>query len=442
MKKRTPKIDPITLPDTDKDFPVGSATGFYRYAEFEDLAEGGVASIQQCRDLNLNRLVAMKRLHSHLEGNKMEQRRFLREARVTAQIQHPNTVPVYEIGRDKMGQLYFTMKRVEGVDLRDIISALTELDLEAIAEYTLEVLVEVFIQACHAIAFAHSRGVIHRDLKPVNILIGPFNEVVLLDWGLAKVHGEKEAPEDLNDPALQVQRQTTKKPLLELTQAGRRYGTPLYMSPAQARGDEDINERTDIYNLGIILYEILTLKNVVWGTDLNQVLDDIQNTTPAPPREAAPDRNIPPALEAICLRCLEKDANQRYQHVTDLIADVQAWQQEDDVVAYDEPMPEKVWKWRERHFFSTTSLVAFIAGILLTLLAFSVKGAIEEAPLNPGTPLAAKRPPKTAPLPSARRNADAPCPKPTSPCRKRARLRARPARASGELQGRLAWPGI
>ena len=200
MKKRIPKIDPITLPDTDKDFPMGSPNGFYRYANFEELAEGGVASIQQCTDLSLNRVVAMKRLHDHLCSNKMEQRRFLREARVTAQIQHPNTVPVYELGHDKMGQLYFTMKKVEGVDLRDIIAALAEKDPEAQAEYSLEVLIEVFVQACLAIAFAHSRGVIHRDLKPGNVLVSDLDgrlQIKIIDFGLAKAMGQKLIQESL-----------------------------------------------------------------------------------------------------------------------------------------------------------------------------------------------------------------------------------------------------
>ena len=211
----------LHLADTDGDFPVHWKSGSLKYTDFKLMTEGGTAKLFLCRDINLHREVVYKTLHPEMRESEIETQRFLREARVTAKLAHPGTVPVYEMGRDRNGDVYFTMKRVCGRNLRDIIQGLRD-DSEKITQlFTMDVLIDSLVQICQTVAYAHNHGVIHRDLKPANILIGGFGEVLVLDWGLAKVWGESDLeheplPKD-SDPVL--------------TPAGRRYGTPLYMAP-------------------------------------------------------------------------------------------------------------------------------------------------------------------------------------------------------------------
>ena len=168
----------VYLEDTDKPLPQ-RIHPHTRYAYFKTIARGGRSIIQSCKDLHLMRVVCYKTLKPEFADDAAEQRRFVREARVSAMLQHPNTVPTYEIGRDMRGHYYFTMKLVHGYTLREIFDFRERYDLTR--------LVEVVIQVGHALEYAHDHGVAHRDIKPENILVGPFGEVLLMDWGLAKV---------------------------------------------------------------------------------------------------------------------------------------------------------------------------------------------------------------------------------------------------------------
>ena len=166
---------------------------------------------------------------------------------------------------------------------------------------------------CETVAHAHSRGVIHRDLKPANILTGQFGVTYVIDWGLAKVWGEPDIahPEmgHDEDPAL--------------TPVGRRYGTPFYMAPELARGDAHIDGRADVFSLGLILYEILTHRQLLTGETMQEVADNLLNQPFAKPSEAAPQNEIPPLSETICLRALEKKAKDRYADVGSLLEALQ-----------------------------------------------------------------------------------------------------------------------
>lgn len=216
--------------NTDRKLSQYYSNSFSRYSDFKPLGKGGSALLRSCLDGNLGRTIVMKTLHPHLAQNEYMRARFLREARVTAQLQHPATVPVYEIGHDIEGRLYFTMKKVEGETLREILEQQCSGDEQAIATYNLDRMLGLLIQVCNALSYAHAHGVVHRDVKPENIQIGSFGEVMLLDWGVAKVWSS-------NDPDL---------PEIEheiLTDVGQRPGTPLYMSPEQIRGGgEEIDE--------------------------------------------------------------------------------------------------------------------------------------------------------------------------------------------------------
>ena len=302
----TPGDGFFRLAETDQKFDLRWRSGSLKYQAFKLLSEGGVAKLYTAFDENLRRTVVFKTLHDHLREDEIETQRFLREARVTANIAHPGTVPLYELGRDRTGNLFFTMKHVRGRDLRSIIDALREGDAATRAAFPLPALIDVLIRVCETMAHAHTRGVIHRDLKPANILVGQFGVTYVIDWGLAKVWGEPDiAHSEMGhdeDPAL--------------TPVGRRYGTPFYMAPELARGDAHIDARADVFSLGNILFEILTHCQLLTGETAKEVADNLLNQPLPKPTEVAPDKDIPPALEAICMKALKKEPKKRFPDVT------------------------------------------------------------------------------------------------------------------------------
>ncbi|MCA9836940.1 MAG: serine/threonine protein kinase [Trueperaceae bacterium] len=359
----------IRLEATDSLFPRAWVAGSMKYEHFQPLAEGGSASLQTCFDKNLKRTVVFKKLHPHLRNSDIETMRFLREARVTGMIAHPGTVPLYELGRDSSGDLYFTMKYITGRDLRSILMDLAAYKLGSREEFPLTRLIDILIAASQTVAYAHTQGVIHRDLKPANIIVGPFGEVTVLDWGLAKVAGEQETLVD--EVAI-----GKKAVALELTQPGKRYGTPLYMSPEQASADPKLDQRADVYNLGSILFEMLTLKNLVWGNDVDEVIEQILNQPAPKPSTVSPNQQIPAELEAICLKALAKNPDERYQSVEAMIDDLIRYRNNEEVSAYHYRPLEHWVRWRTRHALTLTAAVAFVLGGaavgLLGLLLFGL----------------------------------------------------------------------
>lgn len=281
-----------------------------RYAFFKTIARGGKSVIQSCRDLHLQRVICHKSIRKELREDKIENQRFLREARVTAMLQHPNTVPVYEVGRSNGGQLYFTMKLVHGYTLREV--------LDYRDRYDLVQLVDVIVQIAYALDYAHTHGVAHRDLKPENILVGPFGEVLLLDWGLAKVWGRDGVSEE---PPVEGESSAATQDL-SLTGQGKLQGTVAYMSPEQIRRDPKIDSRTDIFSLGSVLYELVSGHAAFPGESLFEVLDAVQNKNPAAPTSVS-KYFIPPDLEAIVLQCLCKDPAERHGTMAELIRQLQ-----------------------------------------------------------------------------------------------------------------------
>lgn len=356
----------ISLKDTDALLPEQWLSGSLKYDDFQPLTEGGTAVLQTCVDKNLHRVVVYKSLHPHLQQNEIEVRRFLREARVTSMIPHPGTVPVYELGRDRKGGLFFTMKKLSGRDLREILLGLSQEDPKTVADFPLSRLVDVLISACQTMAYAHREGVVHRDLKPANVLVGQFGEVTVLDWGLAKVEGETTtAPEPIATGKEAIR--------LELTRPGSRYGTPLYMSPEQARGDQEIDGRSDVFNLCSILFEMLTLQNLVRGNDLTEVLESVLNPKRPRPAEVAPrQRFVPPELEAICLRGLEADPERRYQTVDELATDLIRYRSGERVSVYRYGAIDNFRRWRARNQFGLTAALSAAVGALITWLVLRV----------------------------------------------------------------------
>lgn len=349
----------ISMADTDALLPEQWLSGSLKYDDFQPLKEGGTATLETCVDRNLHRIVVYKSLLPHLQKNDVEVRRFLREARVTSMIPHPGTVPVYELGRDRQGNLFFTMKKLSGRDLREILQKLAEREPATVAEYTLARLVDILISACQTMAYAHQEGVVHRDLKPANILVGQFGEVMVLDWGLAKVEGEQ-------SPIGESVRSGKDAVRLELTRPGSRYGTPLYMSPEQARGEE-VDGRTDIYNLCSILFEMLTLRNLIVAHDLDEVMREIlERPTPRPREIAGKNRYIPIELEAICLHGLAQDRADRYQTVDDLASDLIRYRSGESVTVYRYRWIDHFRRWRIRNQLALTASVSAALATLLT----------------------------------------------------------------------------
>jgi len=296
----------IYVKDTDAQFPLTQTTGYGRYSDFQPLAQGGSAVLRTCRDKNLGRTVVIKTLHPHLAGNEYMHSRFLREARVTAQLQHPTTVPVYDLGRDIEGRLYFTMKKVEGVTVRDIIDRQAAGDAKALEEFDLEKMLGVLVQMASGLDYAHVHGVVHRDVKPENILVGAFGEVVILDWGVAKVWNDQAQDDRMQHEVL--------------TDVNQRPGTPLYMSPEQVRGGgAEIDARTDVYSVGAVLYEMLTLEEPLRGKKVQDTFQKIVNEMPADPRQRAPQRHIPARLAEIAMKALAKKPDDRFATMHEFI---------------------------------------------------------------------------------------------------------------------------
>ncbi|MEW8014984.1 MAG: serine/threonine-protein kinase [Candidatus Sedimenticola endophacoides] len=283
----------IFLEDTDRPLPEVLNPNT-RYMFLGEIAKGGKSLIQYCKDLHLSRVVAYKTLRSEFVDDEIETTRLLREARVSAMLQHPNTVPVYEIGRDRQGHYYFTMKLIHGYTLREILNFRERYDLTQ--------LVEVIEQIAHALAYAHAHGVAHRDIKPENLLVGPYSEVLLLDWGLAKVWTKdgRTSDDDMHDSAVLTDTDKT------ITGHGKLQGTLCYMSPEQIRRDPDISFSTDIYSMGSVLYEVLTGQTPFASDKTYEILDMVQNQKPEKPSEIS-KYPVPEILEKLCLQCLAKD---------------------------------------------------------------------------------------------------------------------------------------
>lgn len=311
-----PQRDPypaIYLSTTDTGLPDWFTNDFKKYSNFKQLSGGGNGVLFSCKDSNLGRTVAIKRLTADRKVDAVQRRRLLREARITAQLAHPNTVPVYEIGKDDEGNIYFAMKKIEGENLFNILCRIAQGDQKTKQQYSLDQLLEILLQASNALAYAHTSGVIHRDVKPENILVGFFGEVYLMDWGVAKVWGmpNEVGVDDVIKSNLQER----------LTNSGRRPGTPLYMSPEQVQ-DKPVDERTDIFSMGVVLYELLALQEPFKGETIKQTFDNILHYTPPPPSQVSQHLTVPKKLDAICARAMQKEPGQRYQSMLEMIREI------------------------------------------------------------------------------------------------------------------------
>lgn len=324
--------------------------GADNYVLGPEIARGGMGYILEAEDTKLKRTVAAKLMVFEGGSDDGVRRRFLREAEILARLSHPNIVPIHDIVWEDGVPLFYTMKRVQGRTLQSVLHALKKDDAVARRDFTLDRLLFAFRKVCDAVAFAHSMGVIHRDLKPENVMIGEFGEVLVMDWGLAKMRNDEgQRPSDEGAGAASG---VDPSPFSG-TLAGTVMGTPQYMSPEQARGEvESLDEQSDVFSLGGILYAIATLHPPVEGKTVAEMLEkvragavtpptsygsssdsvrmrtagsalDVKKTTPLPHVSGG---RVPSALSAVVMKAMQVEKGRRYADVAALAADVEAFQ--------------------------------------------------------------------------------------------------------------------
>ncbi len=287
-----------------------------RYAVKTMLGQGGMGEVYLCADDWIGREVAMKVAHKDQAAHPHLRSRFVREALVQGQLEHPSIVPVYDLGARPDGTAFFTMKRVRGLTLAEVIAGLRKGDAAIARAYTRRRLLTAMSSVCLAVSFAHSRGVVHRDLKPENVMLGDFGEVYVLDWGVARV---------LEDAWTQGGASVDKAGPIGKTQAGAMVGTPGYAAPEQLQGDRKVGEPADIYALGVILFEILALAPLHEGRTVDALVASTLAGGPVRPSERSPDIEVAPELERICAKATAILPEERFRSARDVQEAIEAY---------------------------------------------------------------------------------------------------------------------
>jgi len=407
---RPAAADDATLPPSgksDQPPPVQLTKSRERVYEVGgEVARGGMGAVLRAKDLNIERTVAMKIVLDHRADDDDLVQRFQQEAKITGQLEHPNIVPVHDLAFDEQGHPFYTMKFVKGVTLQAVLEKIKDGDAATLTRYSLTQLLTIFQKVCDAVAYAHSKGVVHRDLKPPNIMVGDYGEVLVMDWGLAKVVSEQR-PEVSGQPEAASHQPVLQSSVIapqsaELTLAGTVMGSPQFMAPEQAAGKlDEIDARTDIFALGGILYNILTLHTTVSGDSIAEMLRKIREgeilpptsynsktgrkkagtikvgnkTFPYPPLiplRHCPGGRIPESLAAVAMKALALRRDDRYPNVPELQADIAAYQGGFATGAENAGMAKQLWLLVKRHkrefIIAHAALLLLVGGTVLFMV--------------------------------------------------------------------------
>jgi serine/threonine protein kinase len=357
-------------------------------------APGGLGEVFYANDDELNREVALKRLRPSIAWSRDARRRFLLEAEITGRLEHPGVVPVYGLGKDQNGNPYYAMRFIRGKTLDQAVEELHEDRVLPAKKQVggpekqlqgLRSLLHALKAACQTIAYAHAHAVLHRDIKPGNIILGDYGEVLVIDWGLAK-NWDPSAPPPLPPAPRPPEAEPAPLPAtanpedtasyhLDATEVGQIKGTPAYMSPEQAEGNP-ATPASDIYSLGATLYKILTGTSPFKGDSALTIVRKVRNHELLTPRQVNPA--VPPALEAICLKAMQLDPPQRYASALEFAQDLSNWLDDVPTLAWPEPWAVRSRRWMRKH----PAVVGGLAAALSVILVFAGAWGLRERSLN------------------------------------------------------------
>ncbi len=355
--------DPLPRPN-----PVVSQPGRQRYHVVGEVGQGGMGEVVCAHDGELDRDVAMKMLRAQRARDSEAVSRFFDEARATARLEHPNIVPIHEVGYNPAGVPYFTMRLVRGKTIRELIDELRQGDARAHERLHFVRRLQIVQAVCDALSYAHAQSILHRDIKPANVMVGEFGEVVVMDWGLAKQLG----PEAVTSPISRSGRRVTGR--------GTVLGTPAYMPPEQAGGDTSaMDERSDVYALGALMYELFTLQPPHAGTSTIEVLASVIARDPVAPEElvVAGQPRVPREISLIIQRAMAREKEQRFASARDLHEKIQAYLEgRADVVCVHTAVKRALGRLAtfvdEHHRLAITLLALIVCGPTFLLIALVI----------------------------------------------------------------------
>jgi serine/threonine protein kinase/tetratricopeptide (TPR) repeat protein len=347
-----------------------------RFRVLRPHAKGGLGQVAVALDTELDRPVALKEIQDQHADDRTSRARFVQEAEITGKLEHPGIIPVYGLGHYADGRPFYAMRFIQGDSLKEAIERFHRDETltrdPGRRALRLRELLRRFTDVCNAIAYAHSRGILHRDLKPGNVMLGPFGETLVVDWGMAKpagtpaIRGTLPASPAADSPI----RLSALSGSRDETMPGAAVGTPAFMSPEQAHGQlERLGPRSDIYSLGATLYCILTGRVPFDGADLGAVLRAVQKGEFQRPRTV--DASVDASLESVCLKAMALKPEDRYDSARELAHDVERWLADEPVAARSEPISVRARRWMRRHRTLVTSTAAALAIGLAGLAGFA-----------------------------------------------------------------------